>query len=140
MVYGQIMSLIISIAMSMNIPPYFVLSIATVENPALNPMAVNANENGTVDKGIMQLNSSWYKDENWPDPETNIRAGCAHIKQILSLPEVNTYWSAAVVYNAGYSRLNNPPDQTIEYANKVMRRWAELSGGYINPVIGRKKY
>jgi len=138
MSYAQIMSLIINIAVSMNLPPYFVLSIAIVENPSLNPVAVNKNENGTIDRGVMQLNSSWYKDENWHDPETNIKAGCVHLKYILGLQGVNTYWAAAVVFNAGYGRLNNPPERTIAYASHVMFRWTELNGGYVNPVIRGK--
>jgi soluble lytic murein transglycosylase-like protein len=119
----------------MGMPPYFVLSIAVEENTTLNPAAEYINKNGTTDRGVMQLNSSWYKDKYWSDPETNIRAGCVYLKQIINLPEVHTYWAAAVVYNAGITRLSNPPEQTIEYANSVMSRWAKLNGGYVNPVI-----
>jgi len=139
MSYAQIMSLIINIATLMNIPPFFALSIAIVENPELDPVAVNINENGTADRGVFQLNSSWYKDANWTDPEANIRAGCIHLKGILDLPDVNTYWLAAVVYNAGYDRINNPPERTIFYANQIMSRWTEFNGGYVNPVIKSKR-
>jgi soluble lytic murein transglycosylase-like protein len=114
--------LILAIALEVGIPPYFALSIALAENPTLDPLAVNVNKNGTIDRGVMQLNSSWFNGA-WQDPEENIRAGCEHIKWLLSLPGMN-YWLAAIAYNCGYSRLReSPPEASIEYANKVFARW-----------------
>jgi soluble lytic murein transglycosylase-like protein len=118
----MIEALILAIALEVGVPPYFALAIAYTENPTLNPLAVHKNPDGTFDRGIMQLNSSWYKG-NWQDPETNIRAGCEHIKWLLSLPGMN-YWLVCVAYNCGYGRLlEKPPDISIEYANRVFARW-----------------
>jgi soluble lytic murein transglycosylase-like protein len=118
----MIEALILAIALEVGIPPYFALSIALTENPTLNPLAINVNSDGTLDRGIMQLNSSWFNGA-WRDPEENIRAGCNHIKWLLSLPGMN-YWLAAVAYNCGYGRLlENPPNVSIEYANRVFARW-----------------
>jgi soluble lytic murein transglycosylase-like protein len=115
-------ALIVSIALEMGMPPYFVLAIAYTENPALDPLAISQNQDGTFDYGVMQLNSGWYKGD-WRDPEINIRAGCEHIKWLLSRPNMN-YWLAAIAYNCGYSRLlAGPPDVSIEYANQVFARW-----------------
>jgi soluble lytic murein transglycosylase-like protein len=115
-------ALILAIALEVGIPPYFALSIALTENPTLDPLAVNVNSDGTVDRGVMQLNSSWFNG-SWGDPDENIRAGCEHIKWLLSLPKMN-YWLAAVAYNCGYGRLlKNPPNVSIEYANRVFARW-----------------
>ena len=123
-----IIALILAIAVEVGIPAQFALSIALEENKVLNPSAENHNVNGTIDRGIMQLNSGWYSDANWADPETNIRAGCQHIRWIMSLPEVNTFWAVAVVYNAGHSKLHNPPKRSLDYANRVIDRWNELEG------------
>jgi soluble lytic murein transglycosylase-like protein len=76
----MIEALIVVIALEIGVPPYLVLAIAYTENPSLDPSAAHKNNDGTLDLGIMQLNSSWYKDTNWMDPETNIRAGCEYIK------------------------------------------------------------
>jgi len=133
------MTLILTIAAEVGIPPYFAASIALIENPALDPLAINVNQNKTVDRGVFQLNSSWFNGD-WKDPEINIRHGCNHIKVLMSKPGVNTYWSVAVVYNAGYSRLNNPPKSTIEYANKVIEKFNGFHNGNAPVVIkGRGK-
>jgi soluble lytic murein transglycosylase-like protein len=115
-------ALILAIALEVGIPPYLALSIALEENSMLNPMAVHINADGSRDLGIMQLNDSWYRG-NWQDPETNIRAGCELIKELIGKPGMN-YWLVCVSYNCGYSRLlEKPPGASIEYANRVFERW-----------------
>jgi soluble lytic murein transglycosylase-like protein len=118
----MIEALIISIALEVGIPPYLALSIALEENQSLNPLAVHINTDGSRDLGIMQLNDSWYRG-NWKDPETNIRAGCELIKELISKPDMN-YWLVCIAYNCGYGRLlEKPPEVSIEYANRVFARW-----------------
>jgi soluble lytic murein transglycosylase-like protein len=120
--FEMIEAMIIAIAIEVGVPPYFALSIALTENPTLDPLAVNVNSDGTLDRGVMQLNSSWFNGV-WRDPEENIRAGCKHIQWLLSLPDMN-YWLVAIAYNCGYGRLlEKPPDVSIEYANRVFTRW-----------------
>jgi soluble lytic murein transglycosylase-like protein len=143
-VYEIIMALILVIAVEVGVPPNFALAIAIEENNTLNPLAVSlANENGTVDLGVMQLNSQYYGGINWSDPKTNIRAGCLHIKELMSKPELNTFWSVAVAYNCGYARYSSgktPPRSSLEYADRVMARWYTLENiKYINPVIRGKR-
>jgi soluble lytic murein transglycosylase-like protein len=120
--------LILAIALEVGVPPYFALAIAFEENRALDPAAAHVNPDGTVDRGIMQLNSSWY-DGDWRDPETNIRAGCLLIKELYG--KGLNWWQVAIAYNCGYGRLmgGNPPDASIEYANRVFERWRRL-GNY----------
>ena len=135
-----IATMVLTIAIEIGIPPYFVLAIALEENWTLNPNAVSPqNENGTVDLGIMQLNSRYYGDIDWRDPEVNIRAGCLHIKALMDHPGLNTYWDVAVSYNCGYWRFiseEGPPMVSIEYGCKVMKRWLDLTGmKNINPII-----
>jgi soluble lytic murein transglycosylase-like protein len=118
-----IKAMILVIAIETGIPPYFALSIALEENPNLNSLAVHINSDGSRDLGIMQLNDKWFKEDNWQDPETNIRAGCELIKELLGKPGMN-YWQVCIAYNCGYGRfLNNPPNASIEYANRVFGRW-----------------
>jgi len=122
-----IIALIFSIAVEMGLPPNFVLAIALTENDTLNPRAIHHNADGTTDKGIMQLNSSWFRNNKWDDPEINIRAGCSHLKTLLSRKEINTYWMAAVAYNAGFGKIHNPPKSAVNYAYRVMKKYRELN-------------
>jgi soluble lytic murein transglycosylase-like protein len=138
-----IIALILGVAAEIGVPPYFALAIAFEENGALDPAAISPlNSNGTVDLGVMQLNSRYYGDINWRDPETNIRAGCKHIKELIDHPGLNTYWGVAASYNCGIKRFlsEGPPPKTIDYACRVMQRWLDLSGMvYINPILKRKR-
>jgi len=139
-----IMSLILTIAAEVGVPPYFALAIAIEENKTLNPQAISpVNRNGTVDLGVMQLNSEYYGHINWHDPETNIRAGCLHIKSLMEKPELKTYWTVAIAYNCGYTRYldsKTPPQNSLDYADRVMAHWHDLeSVDYINPIIRGKR-
>ena len=130
MLREKIISMIIALALDAGVPPYFALSIAMIESE-LNPMAININQNGTYDRGIFQLNTSWHDDELWYEPERNIRAGIEHIKMLMAVPELLTLWSVAVSYNCGHIRFlseQGPPVASIGYARKVMAKYEELSG------------
>jgi soluble lytic murein transglycosylase-like protein len=128
-VFEAIQAMILAIAIETGIPPYLALSIALEENWALDPLAVHANANGSRDLGVMQLNDSWFRGD-WRDPETNIRAGCALVKELMAKPGMNI-WQVCVAYNCGYSRmLKKPPDASIEYANRVFARWNSYQDHY----------
>jgi soluble lytic murein transglycosylase-like protein len=116
-----ITAMIMAIALETGVPPYLALSIALEENRTLNPLAVHINGDGSRDLGIMQLNDSWFQG-NWQDPETNIRAGCGLLKELMRKPGMN-WWLVCIAYNCGYGRLERPPDASIEYANRVFARW-----------------
>jgi soluble lytic murein transglycosylase-like protein len=126
-------ALILELAPAYGIPPYLLVAIAETESQ-WNNYAQRRNNNGTIDRGIMQLNSSWFEDDNWHDPVVNINAAIDHI---LGLRKHGlNWWQTVMVYNCGLSRLNNPPEQSIEYAAKVFRTWASYDK-YFNNYVGR---
>ena len=131
-----IVTLILSIAVEVGIPPNFALAVALTENPELNPKAVNVNEDGSRDLGLMQLNSSWYHGD-WEHPETNIMAACIHIKWLMNRVATQTLWDVAIAYNYGYANFvtKKPPDDVLDYAAKVMNKYEELNGKPVNPLI-----
>ena len=124
-----ILALILSISAEYGVPSGFVQAIVQVESE-FDCNAINrSNKNGTVDYGLMQLNSSWFDDENWRDPETNLRAGIKHIKKLMDIHKGTSWWALAVSYNAGHSWLVNnhePPRASLDYADEIMRKWEEL--------------
>ena len=123
-----ILSLIVLISAEYGVPENFVKAIVKTESNYVCE-AISYNRNGTIDYGLMQLNSSWYNDENWKDPEANLRAGIKHIKGLMEIHKGTSWWALAVSYNAGSSWLINnhdPPKDSVLYADKVMEEWEEL--------------
>jgi len=127
-----IMDLILLIAPQYDVPSMLVVSIIWHESRG-NPYAINKNnKNGTIDRGIMQLNSSWFDDPNWHCAETNIRAGISHLKELYEQTKsTSPYWWAAVVsFNCGlrwYKQKIKPPEQSIIYADNIITLWRQLN-------------
>lgn len=126
-----IMTLILQIAPQYDVPPYLIAAIIIKESDG-NPNVINRNnENGTIDRGLMQLNSSWFNDDNWDCAETNIRAGCQHLRFMYDATKAKSpYWWAAIVsYNCGlrwHKNNSEPPVHSINYANSIIKLWFEL--------------
>jgi soluble lytic murein transglycosylase-like protein len=133
------MALLISISAEVGIDPFLAQALALQENPAMNPtLIVGPNRDGTYDLGIMGLNDAYvntfvkaYWDKtwtfNWREPYDNIYIGLKHLKWLIDRPEVNTPWFALVSYNCGLQgMMNGPPDESVEYANAVFRRYNSL--------------
>jgi hypothetical protein len=119
----MIAALIVTVAVEFSIPPGFMLALATIENPTFSVSAVNINSDGTTDRGIMQLNSSWYDGDPY-DIEDHLRQAAALIRSLYDDYRLN-WWQVAVAYNCGIKRVleKAPPNSSIEYANKVYALW-----------------
>ncbi|MGA9045227.1 lytic transglycosylase domain-containing protein [Sulfuricurvum sp.] len=99
-----------------NIPPLLLKKIATIES-GINPKALNRNANGTLDYGLMQINSAHLRrlskwginEQNILDPKVNIFVGSwllsEHIKTHgFNLQAVGRYHSATPVYKEKWLR------------------------------------
>lgn len=105
--------------------PNLVRAIAWHES-GMRPLAVNRNSNGSIDVGLMQINSTWFP--------TLARAGIApeHLWNacvnayvgawILSsnIARLGPSWKAVGAYNA------TSPDKQLRYANQIYARWQAL--------------
>ena len=102
-----------------NISPVLLKSIARVES-GLNPKAVNKNPNGSVDMGLMQINSAWLKtlkvtgDDLMNDACLNTMTGAWVLRQCID--RYGYTWEAVGCYNA-YSS-----EKRVSYAWKVFRK------------------
>jgi soluble lytic murein transglycosylase-like protein len=100
------------------ITPVILESIAKVESN-LNPSAINRNRNGSVDIGLMQINSEWLKTlklsqkDLLNDACLNTRVGAQILRQCIDRYGVN--WEAIGCYNA------TSRDKKVSYAWKVFR-------------------
>ncbi|MBR8403158.1 transglycosylase SLT domain-containing protein [Burkholderia cenocepacia] len=92
--------------------------IAQVES-GMNPNAVNTNTNGTVDIGLMQINSTWLPTlaregitrESLFDACTNAYVGAWILSQ--NIHQLGPNWNAIGAYNSA------SPDKRLAYARKV---------------------
>ena len=101
-------------------------AIACVESN-FNPHAINRNRNGSVDYGVMQINSVWLKelgefgierDHLW-DWCTNIHVGAWVLAQ--KIQRLGYTWRAIGAYNAGLKDTRLREQLRYEYAEKVYR-------------------
>jgi len=133
-----ILAIIVAVSLEYGVPPEFSKAIALTENWTLNPRAISPpNSNGSRDFGIFQINDQYFCLVEWYNPHVNIRHGVRHIRWLMEHPWTCTFWSVAVAYNAGLGRLSSPPASTIRYAEQVIRRFNELSGGKAPVMIRR---
>lgn len=118
---AALLALVLRTAAMYNVPPYLMVAIAEVES-AWNPNAIHRNNNGTEDRGLMQLNSSWYTNPWWYIPECNVVAAAKHI---VSLRDKGLSWyQVTIAYNCGFNRIMNPPNSSLDYAVEVYRVWS----------------
>ncbi len=100
------------------INPQLLVAIARTES-GLNPKAINRNRNGSMDVGLMQINSSWLpklaefgiRQEQLYDPCTSIHVGAWILAH--NIRRHGNSWGAVGAYNAV------SPDKQRVYARKV---------------------
>ena len=98
------------------VSPGLLWSIAKVES-GFAPQAVNWNQNGTYDYGLMQINSGWAGRlgasawQSLGDPCTNVKAGAWILAQCAQ--RYGYTWEAVGCYNFSDERKRQ------EYARKV---------------------
>ena len=101
-----------------NISPQLLWAIAKSESN-FNPSAINWNQNGSFDYGLMQINSWWYSKlghERWmrlDDPCYNVKIGAWILDQCIS--KHGYTWGAVGCYNS-----KNKYRGAV-YANKVYK-------------------
>ena len=95
----------------------------------MNPVAINRNANGSVDVGLMQINSRWFPHlaamgirpgELW-DSCTNIHVGAWVLAGYIHQFGYN--WKAIGAYNAGPSSRPRSEEKRRVYAQRVYHNW-----------------
>ena len=100
------------------VSPQLLWAIAKTESH-FNPTALNYNKNRSFDYGLMQINSSWYRElghERWmrlDDACYNVQVGAWILSQCVQ--RYGYSWAAVGCYN-GIS-----DDRRAAYANRVYR-------------------
>lgn len=122
----EIQQQITSAASNAGVPTALALAIAQQES-SFDPNAVNtANNNGTADYGVMQINSSnlpslGLTPSSVMDPSTNINAGVGILAQLWA--QYGDAASVASAYNTG-----SPNNTSSSYVSSVLANMANYGG------------
>ena len=117
-----------------NLKPELIVSIIFHESKFDVEATNTSNDNGTVDHGLMQLNSGTFPyltiDQLY-DIETNIFNGSKLLSELLNYYKGNEL-KAVSAYNCGKWRVNNEQilNKTLEYTNKVLKYSYKLELAY----------
>lgn len=109
--------------------PVMLRAIQAIENKAGDPQAIRYNSNGTIDYGLMQINSIWlneiarygYTSAHLMDPCLNVVISAWILARHLSKHGVT--WEAVGRYHSA------TPDRRDQYAAKVQAQFIRM-GGY----------
>lgn len=109
-----------------NINSNLLKAIAEVESQ-FNPYAININNNGSYDIGIMQINSWWmpkiikmgYKPSDLYNPCINIYIGAWILANCIAEKGYN--WKAIDCYNKGSKKAKNYSSYVKKVFNKVYK-------------------
>ena len=129
----KISRLILKYSKQYQIDDLLLLSLIKTES-SLNPLAVNYNLNGTIDRGLCQLNSSTfsYLDKSILfDPDSNIKYGAQLLNWCLKKSD-NNIVKALAFYNAGIGNVSNKKigETTLDYINKIILEKSKLDKEY----------
>ena len=105
-----------------DIPLSLAFSLAYAES-RYKVRAYNANNNGTIDRGLFQLNSSTFPkltEDDFFNPSVSAKHGLAHLRFCLNT--AGNEISALAMYNAGTNRVrkNATPKMTLDYISTIM--------------------
>ena len=118
-----IAEVILANADEFNISPSLAFALSWEES-RFNPRAVNTNNrNGSIDRGLFQLNSYTFPRLDLPaffDPQTNAHYGMSHLRYCLDSSDSET--AALAMYNAGTNRVRNigTPITTLNYTGRIL--------------------
>ncbi len=113
-----------------HVDPYLLFAIAKVES-GMNPNAVGWNRDGSRDVGLMQINSSHFRELQrqginesrlMAEPCTSIMVGASILSSMIKVYGYN--WEAVGAYNAGLKKENY--SQRMVYARKVWNKYQKI--------------
>jgi soluble lytic murein transglycosylase-like protein len=118
----EIAALILSNASLYDIGPALAFALCWEESRYYT-RAVNWNKNGSVDRGLFQLNSRSFPKlsaEDFFNPEINVQSAMAHLRWCLD--RGGSELSGLAMYNAGTDRVNRggAPKTTLDYISRIM--------------------
>nr|AGS53333.1 hypothetical protein [uncultured bacterium contig00014] len=130
----EIAEIILTSTDSFNISPSLVFALCWEESH-FDPQAVNnANRNGSVDRGLFQLNNlSFPKLETsaFFDPEVNAKNAIQYLSSCMKT--CGNEVGALAMYNAGIGRINKmgAPWDTLDYISRILENLERIQSHFM---------
>ncbi|MCR5764240.1 MAG: transglycosylase SLT domain-containing protein [Treponema sp.] len=128
---------ILDAASEFNISPALAFSLAYAES-MFKTDAKHTNVNGTVDRGLFQLNSGSFPKlsmDDFYDPRISAYYGMSHLKYCIET--AGNEIAGLAMYNAGRNKVqnNNTPQTTLNYISTIEEYKANLQEKFASEVI-----
>ena len=128
---------ILDAASEFNISPALAFSLAYAES-MFNIKAKHTNVNGTIDRGLFQLNSSSFpklSEEEFFDPRISAYYGMSHLKYCIET--AGNEIAGLAMYNAGRNKVqsNKTPQTTLNYISTIEEYKANLQEKFASELI-----
>lgn len=100
--------------------------------------AMHKNTNGTVDRGLFQLNNSSFpklEESDFYDPKISAHYGLSHLRFCLN--SAGNEIAALAMYNAGTNKVrrNNTPQITLNYISQIQNYKNNLEENFAAEVL-----
>ena len=107
-----------------------------------NRYAYNLNANGSIDRGLFQLNDRSFPqlgENDFYAVETSARLGMKHLRFCMNV--AGNALTAVAMYNAGVSRVRNDqtPASTLRYVSRIASYRANLQTAFTEEVLNHYK-
>ncbi len=107
-----------------------------------NRYAYNLNANGSVDRGLFQLNDRTFprlNESEFYTAETSARLGMKHLRFCLNV--AGNDLTAVAMYNAGVARVrrDQTPASTLRYVSRIASYRANLQTAFAEEVLNHYK-
>ena len=104
-----------------DIPLSLAFALAHTESE-FKPKAMNKNKNGSIDRGLFQLNNKSFPnltEQDFFNPDISAKYGMSHLRYCLDT--AGNEIAALAMYNAGTGKVRNnaTPQTTLNYVSKI---------------------
>jgi soluble lytic murein transglycosylase-like protein len=135
---NKIATVILEYADKNDIPPSLAFALAYIES-GYKTTAVNRNTNGTIDRGLFQLNSASFprlSEEEFFDPAISAQYGLSHLR--FCFTSGGNDIAALAMYNAGTARIKNDgtPRRTLNYISNILNYKEALDSLFDEEIAG----
>lgn len=120
-----------------NVPLSLAFALAHTES-RYKITAIHRNTNGSIDRGLFQLNSQSFPkltEEDFYDPKVSAYYGLSHLKYCLNT--AGNEIAALAMYNAGSNKVkrNNTPQTTLNYISEIQSYRNMLEENFAQEVL-----